>query len=181
MKKFLPTLMLAMVLTGMLAATSIRPAQADQAAVRRNILIGAAALVTGIAIETNVAHKRRLANTVQGYLPDGSTVYQDGHVVLTNGQTYYPGNYGQTIACNSGSCYLSGGQNYNGYNGYNGYNSYQPYNNPPNQPYGGYNPSVYNNYNPGDVNNDDHNQTAYANTYSQNGVRYYGRRRHRNH
>jgi|GEM_PF-5505428 len=68
--KTLLTLLFATVLMGALAVTNVQPAQADQAAVRRNTLIGAAALFAGIAIETNVAHKRRLANTVQGYLPN---------------------------------------------------------------------------------------------------------------
>lgn len=42
----------------------------------------------------NVEHKHALATTVQGYLPDGSTVYKDGHVASRNGQTWYRRNYG---------------------------------------------------------------------------------------
>lgn len=111
-----------------------QPAKADGAASTRNIIMGAAALVAGIAIESNVAHKNKVANTLVGYLPDGSPVYADGHVVLPNGQTYYPGNYGQQIACNGEACTITGGNGnapYYGYNGspYYGYGSYngQPY------------------------------------------------------
>src|ERR1700680_105072 len=103
-----------------LAATTMQPAKADQATSTRNIILGAAALVAGFAIESNVSHKHRLANTVQGYLPDGSTVYADGHVLLQNGQVYYPGNYGQTIACSNYTCSISGGNGNAPYYGYNG-------------------------------------------------------------
>ncbi len=95
------------------------------------MLLGAAA-IAGLAIESNVAHKNRLANTVEGYLPNGGTVYQDGHVVLANGQSYYPGNYGQTVACDSYSCYISGGNGSGPYYGYNG-----------NSPYYGYDTTAY--------------------------------------
>ena len=48
-----------------------------------------------------------MANTVEGYLPDGSVVYEDGHVVDRNGNSWYPGNQGEQIACNGQSCYIS--------------------------------------------------------------------------
>ena len=111
---------------------TIRPAAADQAAVTRNIILGAAAVVVGATV-INVAHKRAVANSVVGYTPDGSTVYADGHVVTSSGQSYYPGNYGQSVACNGQYCTVNGNgtygggyygnTSYNGYNGYNGYNS----------------------------------------------------------
>jgi hypothetical protein len=91
-----------------LGLATVAPAKADGAASTRNIILGIGALAAGIAIESNVAHKNAVANTVEGYTPSGSTVYEDGHVVLPNGQTYYPGNYGQSIACNGGSCMISG-------------------------------------------------------------------------
>jgi hypothetical protein len=108
-----------------LAATfglaSIAPASADQAAATRNTILGAAALIAGIAIESNVSHKNAVANTVEGYTQDGATVYQDGHVIESNGSSYYPGNVGQSISCNGTACSIYGANN-NGYNGYNGYN-----------------------------------------------------------
>lgn len=174
MKPLVP-LMVAAAVSGILATTNIQPAQADQAAVTRNTIIGAAALIAGIAIETNVAHKRQLANSVQGYLPDGSTVYRDGHVVTPNGQSYYPSQYGETVACNGTYCYLSGGQNY----GYNPNNGYPPNNYYPSQQYGPYNQAG----NTGNGCNGNYNQGNYNNGY-QNGYNtvYYqtnGQRRHR--
>ncbi len=94
-------------LTSTLALSTIAPAKADGAASTRNLILGAAALVAGVAIEQNVARKNAQAGSVQGYLPDGSTVYQDGHVVAPNGQSYYPGNDGQQVSCNVQSCWLS--------------------------------------------------------------------------
>jgi hypothetical protein len=102
---------------GTLSLSTMAPASADSAASTRNIILGAAALA-GIAIEANVAHKNAQANAVSGYLPDGSTVYGDGHVVGRNGDSYYPGNTGQTVSCNNSRCnvaYTNG--NGNGYNG----------------------------------------------------------------
>ena len=103
-----------------LAATfglaSIAPASADQAAATRNTILGAAALIAGIAIESNVAHKNAVANTVEGYTQNGATVYQDGHVVEPNGQSYYPGNEGQQISCDgNGGCGISGNNGYANY------------------------------------------------------------------
>lgn len=137
MKMFLSVLAATLVAATM-SVTSPQPAKADQAAVTRNILLGAAA-VAGIAIETNVAHKNKLATTIEGYLPNGGTVYEDGHVVMPDGRSYYPGNYGQTIACNAGYCTISGTAAYNGNNNYNGYNGYNGYN-----ANTAYNPNAYN-------------------------------------
>ena len=98
-----------------LAATfglaSIAPASADQAAATRNTILGAAALIAGIAIESNLANKNAQANTLEGYTRDGAAVYQDGHVVEPNGSSYYPGNAGQSISCNGGNCDVYDGQN----------------------------------------------------------------------
>jgi hypothetical protein len=103
-----------------LGLSTIQPARADGAASTRNIIFGAAALFAGIAIESNVAHKNAVADTVQGYLPDGATVYEDGHVVNPDGTSYYPSNEGLTVACNDGSCSL----NDNGYNTYSAGNGH---------------------------------------------------------
>ena len=104
--------------------STVQPAKADNAATTRAIILGAAALVAGVAVSANVAHKRQVANTVVGYLQDGSTVYQDGHVVSPNGQSYYPSQYGQTVACSNQTCYLNGGNGNGPYYGYNGNNPY---------------------------------------------------------
>ncbi len=102
-------------LTGALGLSTVAPAKADGAASTRNIFFGAAALIAGVAIESNVARKNAAANNVQGYLQDGSTVYQDGRVVDRNGQTYYPGNQGQAVSCNGQSCWVTN----NGQTAYN--------------------------------------------------------------
>ncbi len=101
-----------------LALSSMAPAKADGAASTRNIIIGAAALAAGIAIESNVARKNAAAESVQGYLPDGSTVYQDGRVVNRNGQSYYPGNDGQQVSCNGQSCWITNNGGQAAYNQY---------------------------------------------------------------
>jgi len=99
-----------------LAATfglaSVAPASADQAAATRNTILGIGALIAGIAIESNVAHKNAVANTVEGYTQNGATVFQDGHVVEPDGTSYYPGNNNQQIACNGGSCDIYGSNQY---------------------------------------------------------------------
>ncbi len=107
---------------GTLSISTMAPASADSAASTRNIILGAAA-IAGIAIEANVAHKNAQANAISGYLPDGSAVYGDGHVVAGNGYSYYPGNNGQNVSCGDGRCSIGyTGQTNNGYNGnrYNG-------------------------------------------------------------
>jgi hypothetical protein len=125
-------------LTGVMMTSIAAPARADGAATTRTI-IGAAAAIAGIATAINVSNKHRQAATVTGYLPDGSTVYADGHVVAPNGYSWYPGNQGQQIACNGQNCQITG----NGY-GYNGgYNNGGYYNN---GNYG-YNNSYYGNNN----------------------------------
>ncbi len=134
MTNALRTTMAAVLAAATLGLANVQPARADGAASTRNIIIGAAALAAGVAIEANAAHKNAEANTIQGYLPNGQAVYADGHVSLPNGQSYYPGNYGQTVACNSGACSLSGGSGYYGnnsgdnasYNSGNGY-AYNPF------------------------------------------------------
>lgn len=127
-----------------LAFAAPRPALADGAASTRNLILGTAAIVAGAAIEANVAKKNRQANSVQGYLPNGATVYQNGQVVEPNGRSYYPGNRNQQVACNNQQCYLT----QNGSNvGYNNGGSDGGYNN------GGYNNGGYNNGNNGGYNN----------------------------
>ncbi len=103
----------ALAAAGTLSLSTMAPASADSAASTRNIILGAVALA-GIAIEANVAHKHAEANTITGYLPDGSAVYGDGHIVARDGDAYYPGNNGQSVACNNGACYVtdSGIDNY---------------------------------------------------------------------
>ena len=99
--------------------TAPKPAAANEGTT--NTILGVAAAIALGVTAANVAHKEAVANTVEGYTPNGATVYQDGHVVLPNGQSYYPGNYGQSIACDNGGCDISGGGPQYGYNqGYNG-------------------------------------------------------------
>ena len=78
-------------------------------------IIYAATAAAGAFTLYNVEHKHQLATTVQGYLPDGSTVYADGHVVSPNGVSWYPGNSGETVACSNQYCSISGSNAY-GYN-----------------------------------------------------------------
>lgn len=111
----------ALALGAVLVSATGLPAKADTTSTR-NIVYGAAAAAAAFTLY-NVEHKHALATTVQGYLPDGSTVYKDGHVVSRNGETWYPGNYGQTVACSNQYCTING----NGYN--NGYNNSYPYGN----------------------------------------------------
>ena len=123
-----------------LGLSTMTQAKADGAASTRNILIGAAALVAGIAIEQNVAHKNARANSIQGYTRNGDTVYDDGRIVDRNGQTYYPGNNGQQVSCDGQSCVVTatgndgyygdsgsgyaGNGRYDGYGANGGYGSY---------------------------------------------------------
>ena len=120
----LPTILTATALAGTLAVAAVAPAPAlaDGAASTRNIILGAA-ILAGIAIESNVASKNAKASTVEGYLPNGAVVYEDGHVQNPDGTTYYPGNQGEQIACNGQSCYVTAPSTpYNGY----AYSSYAP-------------------------------------------------------
>ena len=98
--------------------TAPKPAAANEGTT--NTILGVAAAIALGVTAANVSHKNAVANTVEGYTPNGATVYQDGHVVMPNGQSYYPGNYGQSVACDNGACDVSGGGY--GYNG-NGYNA----------------------------------------------------------
>ena len=134
-KNIFTTALATLALAGTLVSATALPASADQQASTR--LIAGAAALAAIATAVNVENKHRAATSVIGYLPDGSAVYQDGHVVsANNGQSWYPSNYGQQVACNSNQCYVTGNNNgYNGY-GYNGYNNGYGY---------GYNNGNYNN------------------------------------
>jgi hypothetical protein len=116
----LTTSITALVLAAGFSFATIAPASADQAAATRNQILGGLALIAGIATAVNVSNKNAQANTVQGYTQNGDTVYNDGHVVQRNGQSYYPGNENQSISCNNGDCAVYGN---NGY-GNNGYGSY---------------------------------------------------------
>src|SRR5579884_930372 len=117
-KKIVRSGVVALSLSAVLAsAVALKPAPARADTTTQNILYGAAAAAAAFTLY-NVEHKHQLATTVQGYLPDGSTVYKDGHVVSPNGYSWYPGNNGQTVACNNQYCTISGGNGY-GY-GYNG-------------------------------------------------------------
>ena len=134
MFNYRPTLTAAL-LAGAISLAAVQPALADSAATTRNIILGAAVAI-GIAVEANVAAKHAKATTVAGYLPNGAVVYQDGRVQNPDGSSYYPGNYGEQVACDGQTCNLSGGNGndpYYGYNGgYNGgypggYTGYVPY------------------------------------------------------
>jgi hypothetical protein len=163
------------VLVATVGISTVQPAKADSAATTRAIILGAAALVAGVAVSANVAHKRQVANTVVGYLQDGSTVYQDGHVVSPNGQSYYPSQYGQTVACSNQTCYLSGGNGSGPYYGYNGNNPYgnNQYGNNGQPPFGfsGQGPYYANgnaNGNQGNACPNNGNNNGYNNGYNNN-------------
>ncbi len=118
----------ALTLGAVLVTAAGIPAKADTTTTQ-DILYGAAAAVAGITLY-NVEHKQALASTVEGYLPNGATVYEDGRVVSSNGQSWYPGNSGQSVACSNQYCTINGGNgSYYGYNngsnngGYYGYNN----------------------------------------------------------
>jgi hypothetical protein len=129
------TLLAVAAMAGTLGLSTIQPAKADTSSTVDTI-IGAAAVIAGIAISQNVAHKQALANSVVGYTTWGATVYGDGHVVLPNGQSYYPSNVGQQVACNGTTCTITQNGVAVGYGGYGpGYGQYG-YNN-------GYNNGYY--------------------------------------
>jgi hypothetical protein len=109
------TSLTALALAATFSIGTIAPASADQAAATRNDILGGLALVAGIATAINVSNKNAAATTVQGYTPNGDTVYNDGHVVMPDGQSYYPGNVNQSISCNGGNCSI--GENNAGWNG----------------------------------------------------------------
>jgi hypothetical protein len=109
----------ALLITAFAFSSSVRPAKANTTS---TLLITAAA-VAAIATGINVAEKSAKANTVVGYLRNGSAVYADGHVVAPNGQSWYPGNYNQSIACNGQYCSIVNDQYNDGYT--NGYPAYE--------------------------------------------------------
>jgi hypothetical protein len=90
------------------------PAQPAKANTTSTLLIGAAAAAAALTA-INVSNKNAKANARAGYLPNGDSVYQDGHVQTRNGGKYYPGDRGQTLQCQSNRCRVAG-QNgmYNG-------------------------------------------------------------------
>lgn len=53
------------------------------------------ALIGGIILYNNYQHKRQAANRVVGYTGNGGTVYGDGHIVMPDGTTVYPGRNGR--------------------------------------------------------------------------------------
>ena len=125
----------ALTLGAVLFSSMGSPAKADTNTTN-DILYGAAAAAAAFTLY-NVEHKHALATTVEGYLPDGSVVYQDGHVVSPNGSSWYPGNNGETVACSNQYCTVNGTNGgYYGYNGPNGYNNGGYYSYNPNN--GGY-------------------------------------------
>ena len=124
--KKLQTTLAAILCVATLGLGTMAPAKADGAASTRNIIFGALAVAAGAIVASNVSHKNAQANTVTGYTSSGATVYNDGHVVMPDGQSYYPGNYGQSVACNSGNCTITGGSSDAPYSSYS-YNGYGPY------------------------------------------------------
>lgn len=133
--QILRTGLAALTLGAVLITATGLPAKADTSTTQ-DIIYGAAAAAAAFTLY-NVEHKNALATTVEGYLPDGSTVYQNGRVVSPNGQSYYPGNYGQTVACSNQYCSINGNNDYNN-GGYYGYNNGGYYGNT-NGGYYGYN------------------------------------------
>lgn len=116
-----------LVMSSMALGAAVTPAKADTTSTVLITAAAVAALMTGI----NVAEKNAKANQLVGYLPNGSPVFADGHVVAANGQTWYPGNYGENLQCNAGRCVIMGAA-YNGYGpggyGPSGYGYASPYN-----------------------------------------------------
>jgi hypothetical protein len=110
----LTTSITALALTAAFSFAAIAPASADQAAATRNEILGGLALVAGIATAVNVSNKNAAANTIQGYTPNGDAVYNDNHVALVNGQSYYPNDNNQSISCNNGNCAIYGNNGYGG-------------------------------------------------------------------
>jgi hypothetical protein len=101
-------------------SSSARPAKADTTSTMLITAAAVAALATGI----NVADRNAQANTLVGYLRNGSAVYADGHVVTPDGQSWYPGSSGESIACNGQYCSIVAGD-YNNY-GYINYAASYP-------------------------------------------------------
>jgi hypothetical protein len=153
-QKWLRSALATLVMSSMALGAAIQPAKADTTSTLLITAAAVAALMTGI----NVAEKSAKANQLVGYLPNGSPVYADGHVVAANGQTWYPGNYGENLSCNAGRCVILGAAGYYGAPGYGGgypgY-GYSGYGNPGYAGYGGgyASPAAYGNgYAPNVVN-----------------------------
>jgi len=161
MIKWLRSGVATLIMSSMAFGFTIQPAKADTTSTLLITAAAVAALMTGV----NVAQKNAKANQLVGYLPNGSPVYADGHVVARNGAVWYPGNQGENIQCNGYQCMIVGANvGYGGYPGfptYGGYPanygaypaSYGAY--PSNYGGGGYYPSNYNSggYYPSNYNN----------------------------
>lgn len=132
------------VATGAAASVSVgalmpRPASADTT----STILTAAAAIGAVVLYSNIQRKQAAANTVVGYTRNGGTVYADGRVVMSNGQTYYPnsntnGQYGYNYPINNPNYgqYNNGGYVYNNgqyangrYNGQYAANANARYNN----------------------------------------------------
>jgi len=87
------------------AALMIAGPAAPARANTTSTLIGAA--VSAIASAMNI-NANGQANAVVGILPNGDRVYSDGRAVAANGQTYYPGDLGQTLRCQNDRCTVAG-------------------------------------------------------------------------
>ena len=111
----------ALALGGVLTTATTVPALADGKTTTRDIIYGVAAAAAAITLY-NVEQKHHAASTIQGYLPDGSAVYQDGRVVSPNGSSWYPAGNGESVACSNGYCTLSGGYGYGGNSNTGNYN-----------------------------------------------------------
>jgi hypothetical protein len=148
MIKWLRSGVATLIMSSMAFGAAMQPAKADTTSTLLITAAAAVALMTGI----NVAEKNAKANQLVGYLPNGSPVYADGHVVARNGQVWYPGNQGENISCNGGQCIIVGanmgygGYGYPGYGGgYPGYGAYPAsYGGYPANYGGGYYPANYN-------------------------------------
>jgi hypothetical protein len=120
-----------LVMSCMALGAAVQPAKADTTSTLLITAAAVAALMTGI----NVAEKTAKANQLVGYLPNGSPVYADGHVVAANGQTWYPGNYGENLSCTGGRCMILGAGYGGGYGNPGAYGGGYP------GAYGGYAPN----------------------------------------
>lgn len=164
-----------LVMSAMAFGGAVQPAKADTT----STLIITAAAAIGLMTAINVTQKNAKARQLIGYMPDGSQVYADGHVVARNGQTWYPGNYGQNIACNGQQCYVTGGnvgygQAPYGYGGYgNGNGGY--YGNAYPAGYNGGYPAGYGNSYPTGYNNGYPAGYSNGNPAGYNNGGYYGR------
>lgn len=138
MIKWLRSGVATLIMSSMAFGYTIQPAKADTTSTLLITAAAVAALMTGI----NVAEKNAKANQLVGYLPNGSPVYADGHVVARTGQVWYPGNQGENIQCNGGQCMIVGANmGYYGNPGFPTYGGYPGYSAYPGNAGGGYYPS----------------------------------------